>query len=50
MRKLLFLALCLVGIAGATAQNVPGDSIGDYQTRFAKLNKAYAKSPDKVVI
>ena len=48
MRKLLFLALCLVGIAGATAQNVPGDSIGDYQTRFAKLNKAYAKSPDKV--
>ncbi len=29
-------------------QSVLLDSIGDYQARFTKLNKAYAKSPDNV--
>ena len=32
----------------AMGQSVLLDSIGDYQARFTKLNKAYAKSPDNV--
>lgn len=41
------MGCCL--LASATmAQNSLMDSIGDYQSRFTRLNRAYAKSPDNV--
>lgn len=48
MKKLfLILTCCLMGTA-AMSQNDLLDSLSDYQSRFTKLNKAYAKSPDNV--
>ena len=48
MKKLLF-TLCLALAATAShAQMSLVDSLADYQGRFTKLNKAYAKDPDNV--
>ena len=48
MKKLLLtLASCLL-VLSATAQSSSADSLGDYEARFTKLHKAYAKSPKDV--
>lgn len=48
MKKLLLtLASCLL-VLSATAQSSSADSLGDYEARFTKLHKAYAKSPNDV--
>ena len=41
---LMTCALAAVGVA----QVSPSDALGDYEDRFTKLNKAYAKEPDNV--
>ena len=48
MKKLLMIIGCCVATATAVAQSSLVDSLGDYEARFTKLNKAYAKSPDDV--
>lgn len=41
------MTLCLVSMMGM-AQSSLADSLSDYEARFTKLNKAYAKEPDNV--
>ena len=44
-KKLMILMTCALAAVGV-AQVSPGDALGDYEDRFTKLNKAYAKDPD----
>ena len=49
MKRILSIALCLCAIAFSTrAQVQPSDEPSDYEERFTKLNRAYAKSPTDV--
>ena len=48
MKKLLMTVMGCLLLATAAAQVSPEDAIGDYQDRFTRLNKAYAKEPDNV--
>ncbi|MBO4587068.1 MAG: PD40 domain-containing protein [Bacteroidales bacterium] len=48
MKKLLLILGCCLLASTSMAQNMLLDSLGDYQSRFTKLNRAYAKSPDNV--
>ncbi len=48
MKKFLLITTCCLLASAAMAQNSLVDSLSDYQARFTKLNKAYAKSPDNV--
>ncbi len=47
MKKALFAALMCMTAAMATAQ-LDIDTLGNYEERFTRLNKAYAKEPDNV--
>ena len=47
MKKALFAALMCMAAAMATAQ-LDIDTLGNYEERFTRLNKAYAKEPDNV--
>ncbi len=48
MKKIFAIIVCSLVAATASAQISLLDSLGDYEARFTKLNKAYAKSPDDV--
>jgi hypothetical protein len=48
MKKLLITVIGCLMVAMATAQVSPEDALGDYEARFTRLNKAYAKEPDNV--
>ncbi len=48
MKKLLMTIMGCLMLATVAAQVLPEDAIGDYQDRFTRLNKAYAKEPDNV--
>ena len=48
MKKLLLIIGCWLAATATFAQTSLVDSLGDYQARFSKLNKAYAKAPDNV--
>lgn len=48
MKKLLMTIMGCLMLATAAAQVLPEVAIGDYQERFTRLNKAYAKEPDNV--
>ena len=48
MKKLLLILSCCMMASASMAQNLLIDTLGDYQSRFTKLNRAYAKSPDNV--
>ncbi len=48
MKKLLMTVMGCLMMATAMAQVSPEDAMGDYQDRFTRLNKAYAKEPDNV--
>ena len=47
MKKALLAALMCMAAAMATAQ-LDIDTLGNYEERFTRLNKAYAKEPDNV--
>lgn len=47
MKKALIATLMLVAAATATAQYTI-DTLGNYEERFTRLNRAYAKEPDNV--
>ncbi len=47
MKKALFTALMCMAAAMASAQ-ITIDTLGNYEERFTRLNKAYAKEPDNV--
>ena len=48
MKKLFLILSCCMMASVSMGQNVLLDSLSDYQARFTKLNKAYAKAPDNV--
>ena len=48
MKKILAILACSLMALNATAQVDIEDSIGDYEARFTRLNRAYAKSPSDV--
>ena len=48
MKKLLMTVIGCLMVAMATAQVSPEDAMGNYEDRFTRLNKAYAKEPDNV--
>lgn len=48
MKKLFLILACCLTATGTMAQELLIDSLSDYQSRFTKLNRAYAKSPDDV--
>lgn len=48
MKKLLMIFMTCALAYSAMAQVDPGDVLGDYEERFTRLNKAYAKEPDNV--
>ena len=50
MKKLLTVLLLCCAVASVSAQVSPDDAIGDYEDRFTRLNKAYAKEPGNVEV
>ncbi len=48
MRKLFLILAAGLLASSAAAQGSLADSLGDYQSRFSKLNRAYSKAPDNV--
>ena len=48
MKKLLTTLMACMLTASVLAQALPDELKGDYQDRFTRLNKAYAKEPDNV--
>ena len=48
MKKILTILACCLAMATAIGQTVPDDSTSDYEARFNRLNRAYAKSPGDV--
>ncbi len=48
MKKLLTILGCCLAATITMAQSTLADSLANYQARFTKLNKAYAKDPDNV--
>ena len=48
MKKLLMILMACLLATVAMAQALPDEQKGDYQERFTRLNKAYAKDPNNV--
>lgn len=48
MKKILTILVCGLMALTATAQNDIEDSLSDFEARFTRLNRAYAKSPNDV--
>lgn len=48
MKKLLLFLVCTLTVLAAATQEVVPAKVDDYEARFTKLNKAYAKTPDDV--